>query len=53
MRCYAKLGEVNGVRKVHKVLAESLRRESEDEKAEPLPETAALLQELTRSGHGS
>ena len=53
MRCYAKLGDVNGVRKVHKVLTESLRRELEDEKAEPLPETAALLQELTRSRHGS
>ena len=53
MRCYAKLGDVNGVRKVHKVLTESLRRELEDEKAEPLPETAALLQELMRSRHGS
>ena len=53
MRCYAKLGDVNGVRKVYKVLTESLRRELEDEKAEPLPETAALLQELTRSRHGS
>jgi hypothetical protein len=53
MRCYGKLGEDNGVRKVYKVLTESLRRELEDEKAEPLPETAALLQELTRSRHGS
>ena len=53
MRSYARLGDVNGVRKVHKVLTESLRRESEDEKAEPLPETTGLLQELTRSGHGS
>jgi hypothetical protein len=53
MRSYARLGDVNGVRKVYKVLTESLRRELEDEKAEPLPETVALLQELTRSGHGS
>jgi len=30
------------------VLRESLRRELEDEKAEPLPETTALLQELTQ-----
>lgn len=53
MRCYAKLGDVNGVRKVYKVLRESLRRELEDEKAEPLPETTALfherIQEATRA----
>ena len=46
MRCYAKLGDINGVRKVYKVLTESLRRELEDEKTKPLPETTALLQEL-------
>ncbi len=46
MRCYAKLGDLNGVRKVYKVLSESLRRDLEDEKAEPLPETAALFHEL-------
>ena len=46
MRCYAKLGDLNGVRKVYKVLCESLRRELEDENAEPLPETTALLQEF-------
>ncbi len=45
MRCYAKLGDVNGVRKVYKVLRESLRRELEDEKAEPLPETTAQFHE--------
>jgi pentatricopeptide repeat protein len=48
MRCYAKVGDANGARKVYKVLRESLRRELEDEKAEPLPETTALLQELIR-----
>lgn len=53
MRCYDRLGDINGVRKVYKVLMESLRRELEDEKAEPLPETTVLYQELTRSGHGS
>jgi len=47
MRCYARLGDVNGARKVYKVLCESLRRELEDEKAEPLPETKAVLRELT------
>jgi len=46
MRCYSKLANVNGVRKVYKVLTESLRRELEDEKAEPLPETTALMREL-------
>jgi DNA-binding SARP family transcriptional activator len=49
MRCYAKAGDLNGVRKVYKVLVESLRRELDDEKAEPLPETAGLLRELTGS----
>lgn len=52
MRSYRKLGDVNGVRKVYKVLTESLRRELEDEKAEPLPETTALMQQLTRSRRG-
>lgn len=46
MRCYEKLGDVNGVRKVYKVLRESLRRELEDEKAEPRPETTAPLREF-------
>ncbi|MDP2949751.1 MAG: LysM peptidoglycan-binding domain-containing protein [Chloroflexota bacterium] len=49
MRCHAKAGDVNGVRKVYKVLVESLRRELDDEEAEPLPETTALLKELTSS----
>jgi hypothetical protein len=48
MRCYGKLGDVNGARKVYKVLTESLRRELEDENAEPLPETTALFQEFMR-----
>jgi pentatricopeptide repeat protein len=47
MHCYAKAGDLNGVRKVYKLLAESLRRELDDEKAEPLPDTTALLRELT------
>jgi DNA-binding SARP family transcriptional activator len=48
MRCYAKLGDSNGVRRVFKVLRESLRRELDDDRAEPLPETTALFQELTK-----
>ena len=53
MRCYAKFGDVNGARKVYKVLRESLRRELEDEKAEPLPETRALMQELPAPSNGT
>jgi DNA-binding SARP family transcriptional activator len=52
MRCCAKLGDTNSVRRVYKTLRESLRRELEDEKAEPLPETTALLQELTADPRG-
>lgn len=52
MRCYAKLGDLNGVRKVYRVLCESLRRELEDDKAEPLPETTAVFQELATQGRG-
>jgi two-component SAPR family response regulator len=48
MRCYAKIGDTNGVRRLYKTLRDSLRRELEDEKAEPLPETTALFQELIR-----
>jgi two-component SAPR family response regulator len=48
MRCYDKLADPNGVRKVYKVLTEALRRELEDENAEPLPDTVALFEELTR-----
>ncbi len=46
MRCYSRLGDVKGARNVYKVLTESLRRELEDEKAQPLPETTALFHEL-------
>jgi two-component system LytT family response regulator len=47
MRCQAQLGDGNSVRRTFKVLTESLRRELEDAKAEPLPETSGLLRELT------
>ena len=53
MRCYAKLGDRNGVRKVYKVLCESLRRELEDDKAGPLPETTVLMQELLAPSNGT
>ena len=51
MRCHAKLGDTNSVRRMYRTLRESLRRELEDEKAEPLPETTALFQELTELPH--
>jgi DNA-binding SARP family transcriptional activator len=47
MRCHAKLGDINGVRRAYKALQESLKRELEDDKAEPLPETAVLVRDLT------
>ncbi len=53
MRCCAKLGDTNGVRKVYKVFRESLRRELDDVKVEPLPETTALFHEFTVRSHGS
>lgn len=46
MRCHASLGDRNGVRKVYKILLESLRRELDDPDAKPLPETEALLRQL-------
>jgi len=49
MHCHTKAGDLKGIHKVYKVLVESLRRELDDEKAEPLPETTALLRELTGS----
>jgi len=51
MICHVKLGDTNGVRRVYKTLRESLRRELEDEKAEPLPETTAVIESLTKPPH--
>lgn len=48
MQVYADQADVNGVRKVYKVLCESLRQELGDAEARPLPDTEALFQELTR-----
>lgn len=47
MRSLALLGDTNGVRKVYKALVATLRRELDDPDAEPLPDTTALLRELT------
>lgn len=48
MRCHAKLGDINGVRRVYKTLRDSLKHELEDDKAEPMPETVELFGELAR-----
>lgn len=48
MRCHAALGDTNGVRRAYKSLTTALRRELEDDGAEPLPETTKLLEELSR-----
>ncbi len=53
MQCYEKLGDTNGVRKVYKVLTESLRRELDDEMAEPLPETKAMFQGLINASRSA
>ena len=46
MRCHATLGDTNAVRRAYKALTAALRRELEDDAAEPLPETTKLLEEL-------
>jgi len=48
MRCHANLGDTNAVRRTYKALTAALRRELEDDAAEPLPETTKLLDELVR-----
>lgn len=45
MRCYAVLGDTNSVRRCYKTLVGALRRELEDDGAEPLPETTKLLED--------
>lgn len=46
MRCHAALGDTNAVRRTYKALTTALRRELEDDGAEPLPETTKQLEEL-------
>jgi len=46
MRSHAALGDTNAVRRTYKALTAALRRELEDDAAEPLPETTRLLDEL-------
>ncbi|MCC7365292.1 MAG: LysM peptidoglycan-binding domain-containing protein [Dehalococcoidia bacterium] len=46
MRSHAALGDTNAVRRTYKALSTALRRELEDDAAEPLPETTKLLESL-------
>lgn len=45
MKCFGQMGDTNQVSKVDNVLTEALRRELDDEKAEPMPETTAIFRE--------
>jgi two-component SAPR family response regulator len=47
MRCHATLGDTNAVRRTYKALTAALRRDLEDDGAEPLPETQRLHLGLT------
>ncbi|MBI2765422.1 MAG: LysM peptidoglycan-binding domain-containing protein [Chloroflexi bacterium] len=47
MRCHATLGDTNAIRRAYKALTTALRRELEDDSAEPLPETRRVLEELS------
>lgn len=51
MSCYADQGDVNSVRKVYKALVDAIRQEFDDPNAEPLPETVALMREVTQARH--
>jgi len=47
MRVLADSGDINGARKVYRVLSEAIQQELEDPRAGPDPETRALLAQLT------
>ena len=53
MRHLAALRDTNGVSKVFKALAEALRRERDDPRATPAPETRELLAELLGEEQGA
>ncbi len=46
MRCHAATGDRNSAKRLYKTLIEDLRTALDDEQAEPMPETARLLEEL-------
>ena len=46
MKLSADMGDINGARKVYKVLSEAIQQELEDPGAGPSPETRSLLAEL-------
>ena len=53
MRQLAPTGDTNGVRKVFKVLTDSLRRELDDPRAGPAQERRELLAELLAREQGA
>lgn len=46
MKLFADMGDINGTRKVYRVLSEAIQQELEDPRAGPSPETRSLLGEL-------
>ncbi|MGE3845159.1 MAG: BTAD domain-containing putative transcriptional regulator, partial [Vicinamibacterales bacterium] len=48
MRCHASMGDRNSAKRLYKKLVEDLREALDDEKAEPMPETTRVLNDLNR-----
>jgi len=46
MRCHATRGDRNSAKRMYKKLVEDLREALDDDEAEPMPETARVLEEL-------
>lgn len=53
MRVYVAAGNPSGAHKAYRALVEALRRELDDEEAEPAPETTSLLEEIVGRTAGS
>ena len=49
MRCHAAMGDRNSGKRLYKRLVEDLREALDDERAEPMPETTEVLEELAGS----
>lgn len=52
MRTYAAAGNPSGAHKAYRALIEALRRELDDDEAEPAPETTSLLAEIAEGAVG-
>ncbi len=46
MRCHTAMGDRNSAKRVYKKLVEDLREALDDEQAEPMPETAKVMEEV-------